>query len=106
MAPHLLPQVHEEFVFPLAGAGAQLKNASLPFLEFGSDETFFVGQGLATDPMFRYRRCFGFAHCKEIAKGAVVLKSQGADAADLPLLLFLLSEPGVLVIELVAQAVE
>ena len=103
---HLLPQLHEQLVFPLAGAGAQLKNASFPLFEFGGDEAFFVGQGLATDPVVGHRCSFGFAHGEEVAEGAVVLKLQGADPADLAFLLFLLGEPSVLIVELVAEAVE
>ena len=46
------------------------------------------------------------AHRQEIAEGVVVLQPQVAVATELALMLLLLAEPGVLIIQLVAQTVE
>ena len=85
----MIAQLAEQFVFALAGAGAQLKDAPFPFLEVRGDEAFLVGQGLAPDPVIRHRGGLRFAYCEEVAEGAVVLQPQVADAGELALLLFL-----------------
>ena len=54
----------------------------------------------------RHSGGLGFAHRQEIAEGAVVLQFQGADATELALLLLLVTEPGVLIVELVAQPIQ
>ena len=56
--------------------------------------------------MVRHVLGFGLTHGEEVAKGAVVLEFQGADPAVPPFRLLLLSQPGVLVIQLVAQTIE
>ena len=56
--------------------------------------------------MVRHGGGLGFAHRQEVAEGAVVLQFQGADATALALLLLLMAEPGVLVIQLVAQSIQ
>ena len=104
--PHLLAQLAEQLVFPLAGPGPQLEDAALPLLEIRGDEAFFVGQGLAPDPVVRHGGGLGFAHRQEVAEGAVVLQLQGADATALALLLLLVAEPGVLIVQLVAQPIQ
>ena len=83
-----------------------MENAALPLLEIRGDEAFLVGQGLAPDPVVRHGGGLGFAHRQEIAEGAVVLQFQGADAAALALLLLLVAEPGVLIVQLVAQPIQ
>ena len=48
----------------------------------------------------------GLAHRQEVAEGVVVLQLQGADANALALLLLLMAEPGVLIVQLVAQPIQ
>ena len=56
--------------------------------------------------MIRHRGRLGFADGQEVAEGAVVLQAQVAVAAALPFQALLLGQPGVLIIELVAQAIQ
>ena len=86
--------------------GTQLGNASLTIFQFGGDEAFFVGQGLASDLVVRHRSCLGFAHRENVAEGQAVLQVQGAGTAHLLIMLLILSEPGDLIIELVAEAID
>ena len=90
----------------MAGAGPQLKDAPLPLLEIRCDEAFLVGQGLAADPVVRHGGGFGFAHRQEVPEGAVVLELEVVVAAEAAFLLLLLRQPGVLVVELIAQAIQ
>ena len=103
---HLFPQPAEQFVLALIGPGPQLEDRALPLLEIGGDEAFFIGQGLAADPVVRHGAGLGFAHRQEVTEGAVVLQPQVAVAAQPALLLLLLAQPGVLIIQLIAQAIE
>ena len=56
--------------------------------------------------MLRHRGGLGFAHREEVAEGAVILQPQIAVAAEAAFLLFLMVQPGVLVIELISQPIE
>ena len=71
-------------------------------LGLGGHEALFVGQGLPADPVLRHAPRFGFAHRQEVAKGAVVLEFEAADAAGLALERLLAPQPSLLVVELVA----
>ena len=102
----LAAQLGKQFKFPLGGAGLELQDPAFAALELGGDEALLVGQGLAADPVLRHGPGLGAAHREEVAKGAVVLQAQGGDAAGPALAGLLLGQPGVLVIELVAQAIE
>ena len=104
--PHLFAQLAEQFVFALASPSTQLEDAAFPLLEFGGDESLFVGQRLPADPMIRHRAGLGFADGQEVAEGAVVLQTQVVVAAAFALQPFLFSQPGVLIVQLVAQAIE
>ena len=104
--PHLFTQFAEQLVFPLASPGPQLEDAALSLLEIRGDEAFLVGQGLAPYPVGRHCGGLGFAHRQVIAEGAVMLQLQGADATELTLLLLLIAEPGVLIVQLVAQPIK
>ena len=56
--------------------------------------------------MARYRRRLGPAGGQKIPKGAVILQAQVGVAAGPPLLGLLLGQPLVLVVQLVAQAIQ
>ena len=83
-----------------------MEDGAFPRFEVGGDEAFFVGQGLTADPVVRYGRRLGPTDGEEIAEGAVVLQTEIGVAAQLTFLLFLFSQPAVLIVELVAQAIE
>ena len=106
LGAHLAAQFGKQFKFPLGGAGLELQDPAFAALELGGHEALLVGQGLAADPVLRHGPGLGPAHREEVAKGAVVLQAQGGDAAGPAFAGLLLGQPGVLVIELVAQAIE
>ena len=96
----------EQLVFPLCCPGFQLEDPTFAVLELWSNEALLVRQGLPSNPVVRHVLGFGLTDGEEVAKGAVVLEFQGADPAVPPFRLLLLSQPGVLVIQLVAQTIE
>ena len=104
--PHPAAQRGEQLDFALGGSGSQLQDAPLASLEGRRHETLLVGQGLAADPVVGHGGGSGPAHCQEVAKAAVVLEPQVGVAAGAALARLLLGQPGVLVVELVAQAIE
>ena len=104
--PHPFPQPAKQLVFPLGGTGLELQDAPLTPLQFRGDKALLIGEGLAPDPVLRHGFGFGLAHRQEVAKGAVVLEFEGGDAAGAALRQLLLRQPGVLIVELVAQAIE
>ena len=99
-------QAAEQFVFALGRAGLELLDGALAVAQGWGDEALLVGQGLAADPVLRHRRRLGLRHRQEVAEGAVVLEFEAGEAAEPALLGFLLGQPGVLVVELVAQLIE
>ena len=103
---HLHPQDAEQLVLPLGGAGPELLDLALARLEIRGDEALLVGQGLAADPVLRHGARLGPAHGEEVAEGAVILELEGADAAGAALGGLQVGQPGVLVVELVAQIVQ
>ena len=103
---HPRSQLTEQLVLALSRTGLELQDLAFALLERRGDEALFVGQGLAADPVVGHLARLGPAHRQEVAKGAVVLQFQGADAAGTALGGFLLGQPAVLVVELVAQPIE
>ena len=103
---HFRAQLAKQLVFPLGGPGLELQDLAFPGLELGGDEALLIGQGLAADPVVGHGCRFGPAHRQEVAKGAVVLEFEGGDATGLALERLLAPQPSVLVVELVAQAIE
>ena len=106
LQPHPGPQVGEQLVFPLGGPSPQLQDLPLPSFESRRHEAFLVGEGLAADPVLRYGGGAGPAHGQEVAEGAVVLEPQVGVAAGLAFEGLLFGQPVVLVIELIAQAIQ
>ena len=106
LEPRGLAQGREELQLPLGGTGAQPQDASLPLLEGRGDEALLAGEGLAADPVVGHSRRFGATHGQEIAEGAVVLETNVGMAAALALLAFLVGQPAILIIQLVAKAIE
>ena len=103
---HPAAQGREQVVLPLGRPGPQLQDAPLPSLEGRRDEALFVGQGLAADPMLGHGAGPGPAHRQEIAEAAVVLETQVGVAAGLAFQGFLFGQPPILVVELIAQAIQ
>ena len=90
----------------MGGAGPQLQDAPFAAFEGGRHEAFLVGQGLAADPVVGHGGGPGPAHRQEVAEAAVVLEPQVGVAAGAALAGLLLGQPAVLVVELVAKAIE
>jgi hypothetical protein len=106
LGTHLLAQGAEQLQLPLAGPGAQLQDPTLALLELGGDEALLVGQRLAADPVLRHPGRLRAANRQKVSEAAVVLEPQVGIAAGLTLQGFLVGQPGLLLVEAVAQAVE